>query len=294
MDDFKPIELTDKKVFTDFFAADPPLISELTFTNLFIWRRRYEPLWRVRKDCLLIILRPADEKSFGLPPVGTGNKGEALSYLLLQLEKVSQEPRICRGPKDFVEKHVESKLYKIVRDRDNSDYVYLAENLINLPGNKYHRKKNHVNKFSKNHEFEYQTLDENLAESFLGLQENWCELKECVEDPALLQEDRAIYEALSNFKELGFRGGAISIESKVEAFALGEPLNGDTAVIHVEKANPEIPGLYAAINQLFCAREWSEMKYINREQDLGLDNLRKAKKSYYPDHLVEKYTLIPK
>ncbi len=193
-----------------------------------------------------------------------------------------------------MEKHVESKLYKIVRDRDNSDYIYLAENLINLPGNKYHRKKNHVNRFSKNHEFEYQTLDENLAESFLGLQENWCELKKCVEDPALLQEDRAIYEALSNYKELGFRGGAISIESKVEAFALGEPLSGDTAVIHVEKANPEIPGLYAAINQLFCAREWSEMKYINREQDLGLDNLRKAKKSYYPDHLVEKYTLIPK
>ncbi len=101
MDDFKPIELTDKKVFTDFFAADPPLISELTFTNLFMWRRRYEPLWRVRKDCLLIILQPADEKSFGLPPVGTGNKGEALSHLLRQLEKVSQEPRICRVPERF-------------------------------------------------------------------------------------------------------------------------------------------------------------------------------------------------
>ena len=294
MDDFKPIELIDKKVFTDFFTADPPLTSELTFTNLFIWRGRYEPLWQAREDCLLIILRPADEEPFGLPPVGPGNKGEALSYLLHQLEKVSQKPRICRVPKYFVERHVESISYRTVRDRDNSDYVYLSENLINLPGNKYHRKKNHVNRFSKNHDFEYRTLDEDLAESFLGLQENWCELKKCVEDPALLQEDRAIYEAISNYKELGFRGGAISIESKVEAFALGEPLNRDTAVIHVEKANPEIPGLYSAINQLFCAREWSGMKYINREQDLGLDNLRKAKKSYYPDHLVERCTLVPK
>ena len=129
---------------------------------------------------------------------------------------------------------------------------------------------------------------------FLGLQEDWCELRDCVEDPDLLHEDRAIYEAISHFKELGFRGGAISIDSKVEAFALGEPLNPDTAVIHIEKANPDIPGLYAAINQLFCAEEWSGVKYINREQDLGLENLRKAKESYYPDHMVEKYTLIHK
>ena len=92
-----------------------------------------------------------------------------------------------------------------------------------------------------------------MAESFLGLQEDWCELKDCVENPELLHEDRAIYEAISHYKELGFRGGAISIDSKVEAFALGEPLNPDTAVIHIEKANPDIPGLYAAINQLFCA-----------------------------------------
>ena len=92
----------------------------------------------------MIILRPADEEPFGLPPVGPGNKGEALSYLLQQLEKVSQKPRICRVPKYFVERHVESSSYRIVRDRDNSDYVYLSENLINLPGNKYHRKKNHV------------------------------------------------------------------------------------------------------------------------------------------------------
>ena len=133
-----------------------------------------------------------------------------------------------------------------------------------------------------------------MAESFLGLQEDWCELRDCVENPDLLHEDRAIYEAISHYKELGFRGGAISIDSKVEAFALGELLNPDTAVIHIEKANPDIPGLYAAINQLFCAKEWSGVKYINREQDLGLENLRKAKESYYPDHMVEKYTLIHK
>ena len=294
MTDFKQIELTDKKVFDDFFAEDPPRTSELTFTNLFMWRYRYQPVWSTRDDCLLIILRPVDQAPFGLPPVGPGNKEDALQRLSRELQEVSPEPKISRVGKDFVDSYVDSDHYEIIYDRDNSDYVYLAENLIKLPGNKFHKKKNHVNKFRKNHDFEYRSLDDDLAESFLGLQEDWCELRDCVEDPELLHEDRAIYEAISHFKELGFRGGAISIDSKVEAFALGEPLNPDTAVIHIEKANPDIPGLYAAINQLFCAEEWSGVKYINREQDLGLENLRKAKESYYPDHMVEKYTLIHK
>ncbi len=92
-------------------------------------------------------------------------------------------------------------------------------------------------------------------------------------------------------KQLGFQGGAILIEDKVEAFSLGEQLNGNTAVIHFEKANPSITGLYAAISQYFCAEEWSNFKYVNREQDLGLEGLRKAKESYYPDHLVDKFNL---
>jgi hypothetical protein len=294
MTDFKRIELLDKKIFTDFLAEDPPKTSELTFTNLFMWRHRYQPLWSTRNNSLLIILRPDGEAPFGLPPVGPGNKEEALSSLLGELQKASQEPRICRVGKDFVDNHVDPDRYEITYDRDNSDYVYLAENLIQLPGNKFHRKKNHVNRFRKHHDFNYWTLDEEVVDLFLGLQEDWCELKKCVEDPDLLQEDRAIYEALTHYKELGFRGGAISIGSKVEAFALGELLNPDTAVIHIEKANPEIPGLYAAINQIFCDKEWSGVKYINREQDLGLANLRKAKQSYYPDHMIDKHILIPK
>jgi uncharacterized protein len=294
MTDFKEIELADKKVFTDFFVQDPPQTSELTFTNLFMWRHRYRPMWREWGDCLLIMLRPTGEEPFGLPPTGTGNKAEAFIRLSQELKEVSSEPRISRVGKDSVDHYVDADRYEIVHDRDNSDYVYLSELLISLSGNKYHRKKNHVNKFKKNHKFEYRSLDKDLAVSFLELQETWCELRDCEENPALLHEDYAIYEALCHYRELGFKGGAISINGKVEAFALGELLNPDTAVIHIEKANPDIPGLYAAINQLFCAKEWSDVKYINREQDLGLENLRKAKESYYPDHMVEKCTLIPK
>jgi hypothetical protein len=119
-------------------------------------------------------------------------------------------------------------------------------------------------------------------------------MRECVVKPDLLAEDYAIREALANAAELNCQGGAIVINSRVEAFSLGEPLNQDTAVIHIEKANPDIPGLYAAINQLFCANAWANWTYINREQDMGVEGLRKAKESYYPHHMVNKHILTAK
>lgn len=292
--EFKPIELSDRDSFREHLAADQPKASELTFTNLFMWRHRYCPAWSQHAGCLLIVFRPKEGEPFGLQPVGAGDKKEALKALTAHLKELSPEPRVSRVCKGFVENFVDANGYEIQADRDNSDYVYLSKNLIKLPGNRYHRKKNHVNRFVKDNTFEYRSLDREVVNKFLDLQEDWCELKDCLDSPDLFDEDRAIYEALTNYEKLGFKGGAILIDSKVEAFSLGELLNHETAVIHVEKANPLITGLYAAINQMFCEREWAHVKYVNREQDLGLENLRKAKESYYPDHMVDKFTLIPK
>jgi hypothetical protein len=133
-----------------------------------------------------------------------------------------------------------------------------------------------------------------LVECFLDMQQEWCQLKDCKANPDLLREDYAVYQALTHFQELDYQGGAIIINGRVEAFALGEPLNENTAVIHIEKANQQVSGIYAAINQLFCLHAWSQMEYINREQDLGVEGLRKAKTSYHPHHLVNKYTLVAK
>lgn len=292
--DFKPIGLEDRVLFKEIFAQDPPQTSELTFTNLFVWRHRYRPEWSLWQDCLLIIFRPEKEAPFGIPPVGPGDKERALERLCDALGSMAPEVRICRVGEGFVDTFVDPDRYDVTYDRDNSDYVYLVQDLIRLSGNKYHRKKNHLNRFLKNYEFEYRSLDSKLVESFLEMQEAWCRIRECAENPALLSEDHAVYEALTRFGELDFQGGAVVIEGKVEAFSLGEPLNQETAVIHVEKANPEIQGLYAAINQMFCKNAWADMTYVNREQDLGVEGLRKAKESYHPHHLVKKYTIMPK
>ena len=294
MSDFKPIEIQDKPLFDEFLRKDPPRISELTFTNLFIWRHHYRPVWLQWNECLLIIFHPQTGTTYGLAPFGPGDKKSALDVLSEEIAKQTSDVRICRVEEEFIKNHIDPAKYAVVNDRDNSDYVYLTKDLIDLSGNKYHRKKNHLNQFIKNYAFEYHPLNTELVKRVLGMQEAWCRFRECVEKADLLAEDFAVREALTGYEELGYQGGAILINSVVEAFSLGEPLNEDTAVIHIEKANPEIPGLYAAINQIFCLNAWPEVTYINREQDMGVEGLRKAKESYYPHHMVDKYTLIPK
>ena len=291
--DFKPIELFDKDTFDRCLRLYPPQTSELTFTNLFVWRHCYHPIWARSDDCLLIVLQPEDRQPFGLPPIGAGDKAEALDRLCRVLAEMTPDVQVCRVGEDFVENHLDRDRYRARLDEDSSDYVYLSRDLIELSGNKLHRKKNHLNRFLKNYEFQYLPLDAALVQEFLDMQESWCQMRECVENPALLSEDYAIREALKGFGQLDYQGGAIVMDNRVEAFSLGEPLNRETAVIHFEKANPDIPGLYAAINNLFCKHAWSEMKYINREQDLGIPGLRKAKQSYNPHHMSNKYILTP-
>jgi len=291
---FKHLELGDKEMVTAYLQGDRPVTSELTFTNLFIWRHCYHPAWMERENCLLIVMQTKDGSLFGLPPLGQGDKVKALRFLADELSRVHPGAGICRVPEGFVEQFVDRSEFEVLPDRDNSDYVYLADDLINLRGKKYHKKKNHLNKFLKTSAYEYHALDQELVKSFLEMQEQWCQIRDCAKDPDLLMEDYAVYQALMHFLELEYQGGAIFVDGRMEAFALGELLNENTAVIHIEKANQQIPGIYAAINQLFCLHAWNDVEYVNREQDLGIEGLRKAKMSYHPHHLVNKYILVAK
>lgn len=292
--EFKPLEIEHRDLFRHYLAEDPPQISELTFTNLFMWKHCYHPVWLEHDGSLLIILRPEKTAPFGLQPVGTGDKSKALDALCSELTDISDEVRLCRVSEDFVNRHLDPDQYFYQLDRDNSDYVYRSHDLIELSGRRYHSKKNHLNAFMRNHDYEYLALDRELVEHFLGMQEEWCRIRDCLQTPDLLMEDYAVKTALTYFKELDYKGAAIRIGSRIEAFSLGEQLNSDTAVIHIEKANPDIPGLYSVINNLFARNTWSGLEYINREQDLGIEGLKKAKESYSPHFMVNKYTVFPR
>jgi hypothetical protein len=169
--------------------------------------------------------------------------------------------------------------------------VYLAAQLILLEGRKLHGKRNHISRFQRTYDFQYDALKDRYVAPCLNLAEVWCDFKRCEEDMNLMDEWDAVREALAHWRELQVGGGVLLVGGRVEAFSLGERLNEQTAVVHIEKANPDLQGAYAMINQQFCEHAWSALRYVNREQDLAIEGLRRAKLSYQPDHLVGKYRI---
>jgi len=291
---FMPLEMAHKAEVEAHFRAAGPVTSELTFTNLWMWHNHCRFEVARLGGVLCFLSRPEGGEPWCLPPVGEGDLGEAAGELLDCLAEMGSGRGLERVPEGVVgEGGLGESPFVSRLDRDQSDYVYLSTDLIELSGRAFHGKKNHVNRFARSCEHEYRKLSADLVGDCLQLQSRWCDLRHCWEHPGLAAEEITIHEALHHFGELSYVGGAILVEGKVEAFCLGEPLNEETFVCHVEKANPAFDGLYAAINQMFCAAEAAEFTYVNREQDLGVPGLRRAKESYNPHHMEHKYRVTP-
>jgi hypothetical protein len=290
--DFKPLELSDRGIIAPRLWAYQPATSELTFTNLFIWRGHYHLSWCLADDCLVFLSdSPADPWFF--PPIGPPPRADLCRRLLTWLMEArhSPDPRLERVDHRLWEEVAATGGLRAEADRAHFDYVYRTEDLTHLAGRLYQQKRNHLNSFQRSHRNTYEALTPGHVDACLALARKWCEIRRCEEDLNLMEEWEAVKETLAHFQELGLTGGAMFVEGRLEAFTVGEKLNADTAVIHLEKANPEIRGLYAAINQAFLEQAWQDTPWVNREQDLGEPGLRKAKLSYHPHHLEEKFTL---
>jgi hypothetical protein len=287
----KDLTLEDKPLCDQLFNQFPPQISEFTFTNLFIWRQAYQ-IKISRLQNFLCLLSEQEGSSFFFPPIGEGDVIECYQNLLQYLRGKGIPPKIVRVPEAVVAE-IDWKIsgMKAELDRNQSDYVYLTQDLTELKGRKYHRKRNHIKQFQEKYSYQYIPLTPEWIPQCLQLETEWCDLRQCEASPGLLNESLAIKEAFTHYEELGVKGGAILINAKVEAFTLGDPLNPETVVIHIEKANPAYEGLYPTIHQAFLENQWSGTTYVNREQDLGEEGLRKAKESYFPHHMVNKYTV---
>jgi len=294
---FRDITIEDKGLFDKHFELFRPQESEMNFTNLFMWREYYKYRYTEISDLLCGVASPHDLQPFAFMPVGEIN-AEAFFKAVRKLKEYFN----LNGWQLTFRKITESELVyfkdiiinpneDIVLDRDDCDYVYNTEDLATLKGKKYDGKRNHINKFKKNHEFEYFTLTREHMEDCYRIMEAWCAERNCEEHLRLFCEKIANIELMSNYEILKCKGAVIKVDGEFEAFTIGEMLNKDTAVIHIEKANSKIDGLYQVINQLFCTNEWKDLKYINREQDLGIEGLRKSKLSYHPVEIVNKYVV---
>jgi hypothetical protein len=291
--DFRPLGLEDREFIREVLWRYQPDTSELTFTNLYIWRSLYRSQWSTAGQWLLLLQEKEGDEPSLLPPVGPSPRLAVTRLALgwLREERGVQRPRIERADSRLIQELSAAPELEVIPEREHFDYAYQTSDLIALKGGKYHAKRNHINRFLQDHgtRFRFVPLGPENLELCAEFQERWCEWRRCDEDMNLRDEWTAIRQSLTDYQALKVEGAAILIGEKVEAFTFGELLNEQTAVVHIEKANPEIPGLYAMINRQFCEKYWSGVPFINREQDLGEEGLRKAKLSYHPVRLVEKF-----
>jgi uncharacterized protein len=291
---FQQLEKEDKPVLDKFFRGRYYENSHFNFTNIFMWRQAYQIMWCIQDD-VLYMKACWDGEEFALQPFGPVEKMQAaikvwLDYFAEQKKEFYLVGMDAAMAEEFKKYPAE---FVVEGDRDDFDYVYRSEDLIHLAGRKFHSKKNHLNSFRKSYpEAQYLPITEEIITQCKLTINGWYKKhsQETPDDPFIGAERDAIIEVLNNFSELDLKGGAILLGKRVVAFTFGEQLNDDTAVIHVEKADPEVRGAYPAINQAFVEDAWSSMEFINREEDMGIEGLRKAKESYRPVKMIEKYS----
>jgi hypothetical protein len=288
---FKPLTLADRDIVREILWDYQAETSELTFTNIYIWQSHYGYQWTVARDWLLVVGTGAGAAPWALPPLGPPSRADLCHEVLTWLrdERGVVDPAIERADPRLAAELAGRAEFVVEPVREHFDYVYRAADLIHLAGKNYHAKRNHINSLAG--AYRYEPLGTEHLSACLKVSRQWCAAKRCDLDLSLMAEWAAIGATLANFDALALQGGVILINDQVEAFTCGELLNETTAVIHLEKANPEGRGLYAIINQKFCEHAWAGVEFINREQDLGEPGLRTAKLSYHPHHLVEKFRI---
>ncbi len=288
--DFIDVNLSRQEIFKDFLSKYPLEASEYNFTNIFAFRKAYN----FKLSLLygnLIILKDTEPVSV-FCPVGNSQISDVLKEIYGYLKKHTKDPCLERVPESFVNTCLGSQEnFVIEEEREHFDYVYLVKELVRLKGNKFHDKKNKINKFKSIYQYKYEPLVPALIDECLAFEDDWCEVRDCGKYPGLKKERCAILQMLNHFSSLNIKGGIIRVDKRIVALTLGEKFLKDTMVIHIEKANADMPGLYQVINQEFLRHEASDCTYVNREQDLGIDGLRHAKMSYNPAHFVKKYRI---
>lgn len=264
---------------------------------MYMWRKGYGIEWAVVDDYLCIKAGLPGSAPFVLCPFGLDDS--RLGGVIDTLADYFRQNRWTFNLKGVSAEMVASLqqvkpgYFTFRADRDNYDYVYSTEDLINLAGRKYHSKQNHINFFKRNYDYRYEAITPELIQPCMVSAREWYATHNGSDDDSLKREFSAIIDVLANFHNLSVKGGAILLDNKVAAFTFGEELNSDTAVIHVEKGL-DVRGLYQVINQEFCRNTWAHLAYVNREEDMGIEGLRKAKMSYHPVNLIKKYSAVVK
>lgn len=290
--DFKPIDISMKQTVEHYTAKWKLECSEYTFSNLLMWGCGGNIMLAEDEQALYILLHWGNER-FMFAPLTVEPDSE---YYQTALDKAAEYMRthgidpVFKGISGPIKAAFERCTgYELTDDRNNSDYVYTMESLRDLAGKKLHAKRNHIHQFMAQYgeRYEYVKITGDMMGECVDVYNEW--LSEKSPDETDNMELCAIKALLMHMDVLGIRGGGIRIDGKLAAFTLGQKMDDNMAVVHIEKADNEIMGLYTVINNQFVQHELTDVKFINREEDMGMEGLRKAKLSYYPAYMIDKF-----
>lgn len=259
-----------------------------TFANLYIWGRQYAA--RVGED--LLLYSHFGGRTMYPYPVCPGDPRPAIELLMADARERGIPLRLSGLNTQDVE-----DLQKWYPDRfafhcgrEGHDYVYAIDDLADLKGKKYQPKRNHINRFLAQYpEVTILPLSDETLPDAKALAQRWHQRRTPEEDTGM--EMVALNRTFDHWKELGMEGLVLYVGGQVVAMTMATRLNGETMDVHFEKADLDYPGAYAVINRAFARHireKYPEIKFLNREDDMGIEGLRKAKLSYYPHHMVEK------
>lgn len=287
---FKEFSLEDKDIIQSYILKSDRMNCDLSFANLYSWNFLYQTKYAIVDEILVLRFYVGEQLAY-MMPVGSGDMKKVIKLMMKDAENIGSN-LIIAGLTDEDKNEIDRLFpnrFEYAIDRDFSDYIYLRSDLASLSGKKYQPKRNHINKFKTLYpNYKYVDLTPELVPECIKLEEIWCRANNCEEQAELSAERTSMNFALNNMDKLGIKGGVLYVDEKIVAFTYGAIINNNTWDVCVEKADTTIPGAYPVINYEYANQLDEKFIYLNREEDLGLEGLRKAKLSYKPTILLNK------
>jgi hypothetical protein len=284
---FEPLRLEKQEDYLQILSRCPQITSDYSFLNLWGWAEEYELRWAWDGD--LVWIRQNLPEEYLWAPIGLWDAVDWQNRLRLNANDGSVFTRVPEMLANLWRQRLPQKI-RIEDERGNWDYLYRVTDLIELKGKRYHKKKNLLNQFNRKYDSIYLPFGADMVEQAMAMQTDWCTWRDCESSDILSAENRAIFRILKEWRQLaGLFGGALMVDGSMVAYTMAEALTPDMLLIHFEKGDTQYKGIYQAINQKFLENSAADYTFVNREQDLNDEGLRKAKLSYHPEDYLRKF-----
>lgn len=291
---YKSIQIGDKPIFDRYLSQAKKLCADYAFANLFAWSSAYDTLWAEVENFLVLRFRiVGTEKHAYLEPIGSGSLPKVLDIIRQDAQSIGEPLRFFSLSREFsesVQRLPNFRFLRFYKNRAFGNYIYPRAQMENLAGKKFHSKRNHIAQFQKlypEHRFKTISPEEDAA-ALKTLIDKWLRSQE-KRTTTILEEKSMMEKAIAHYDELGLFGILLFVGDTPAAFSFGSQIAENTFCVHIEKADVSFEGAYAMIGKLMAESLPKNILHINREEDMGLPSLRKAKLSYHPETITEEF-----